>query len=179
MGKRVVLCAVIAFSLAQCFAQSSSDYTSSGSDSSKGGLIDMKRLSVHNSISYGMSSFGGGSPLQSQGLYTTMLTYRFSQPVTLNLNFGFPLMSTFSQAQNLNAENIQSLAYFKSMPINMALTWQPRPNLLFNLSIMRNCGYGYDNGYGYGYGMIRDPFMPIYFPETNRGVAASNGTTAK
>jgi hypothetical protein len=173
MNKKAVFFSAIIIFAVQCFAQSAADYSSSGSDSSKGGLIDLKRLTVHNSISYGMASFGNGSPLQSQGLYTTMMTYRFSQPVTLNLNFGFPLMSTFSQAQNLNAQNIQSLEYFKSMPIDMSLTWQPKPNLLFNLSIVRN------SGYGYGYGYTRDPFMPIYFPEMNRSADAATATTPK
>lgn len=162
---------IISFCMTQCFAQGAADFKSTGSDSTKGGLIDLKRLTVFNSISYGMASFGGGSPLQSQGLYTTMLSYRFSQPVTLNLNFGFPLMSTYSQAQNLNAQNIQSLAYFKSMPIDMSLSWQPKPNLFFNLSVMRNGGYGY--------GYARDPFMPIYFPEMNRSSDASSATTTK
>jgi hypothetical protein len=171
MVRRTVFFAAVALCVARCFAQSPADYRSAGSDSSKGGIIDLKKLTVNHSISYGMASFGGGSPLQSQGIYTTMLTYRFSQPVTRNLNFGFPLMSTCSQSQNLNAQNIQSLAYFKSMPLDMSLTWQPKPNLLFNLSIMRNGGYGY--------GYARDPFMPIYFPEMNRSADASSGTTAK
>jgi hypothetical protein len=122
-------------------------------------------LTVNHSISYGMSTFGGGSPLQSLGLYTTMMTYHFSQPVTLNLNFGFPFMSTYSPAQNLNAQNLQSLAYFKNMPIDMSLSWQPYPNMLFNLSIMRNGGYGY--------GYANDPFMPFYFPEMNRSAQAA------
>jgi hypothetical protein len=165
MIRRTILCAAISLCMSQCFAQSSADYKSTGSDSTKSGLIDLKRLTVNNSVSYGMSSFGGGSPLQSLGLYTTMLTYRFSQPVVLNLNFGFPFMSTYSPTQNLNAQNLQSMAYFKSMPIDMSLSWQPKPNLLFNLSIVHN------GGYGYGFG--NDPFMPYYFPEMNRSAQAA------
>ena len=171
MKRKVIVYGAIFLFVAQGFSQSSADFKSTSGDSSKGGLIDLKNLTVNHSISYGMSSFGGGSPLMSQGLYTTMLTYRFSQPVTLNLNFGFPLMSSFSQAQNLNAQNIQSLAYFKSMPIDMSLTWQPKPNLLFNLIVARNSGYGY--------GYARDPFMPIYFPEMNRSADATASTTSK
>jgi hypothetical protein len=173
MSKMTVFWAIITGIAISGYSQSASDYKSTGTDSSKGGIIDLKKLTVNHSVSYGMASFGGGSPLQSQGLYTTMLTYRFSQPVTLNLNFGFPLMSTYSSAQNLNAQNIQSLAYFKGMPIDMSLTWQPKPNLLFNLSVVRNTGYGY------GYGYARDPFMPIYFPEMNRSSDASSSTTPK
>jgi len=173
MKKRIIVLAFLLFFVTQCFPQSSADYKSTGSDSSKGGLIDLKKLTVNHSVSFGMATYGSGSPLMSQGLYTTMLTYRFSQPVTLNMNFGFPLMSTFSQAQNLNAQNIQSLEYFKNMPIDMSLTWQPKPNLFFNLSVVRNGG----NGYGYGY--TRDPFMPIYFPEMNRSADAANATTSK
>jgi hypothetical protein len=173
MKKIFVVCVALAFSATLGFPQSSADFQSTGSDSSKGGIIDLKKLKVNHSVSFGMASFGSGSPLMSQGLYTTMLSYRFSQPVTLNLNFGFPLMSTFSQAQNLNAQNIQSLEYFRNMPIDMSLTWQPKPNLFFNLSVVRN------GGYGYGYGYSRDPFMPIYFPEMNRSADAANAATPK
>jgi hypothetical protein len=171
MIKKMAFFAAVVLCVANSHGQSSADYKSTGSDSSKGGIIDLKKLTVNHSVSYGMASFGSNSPLMSQGLYTTMLTYRFSQPVTLNLNFGFPLMSTYSPAQNLNAGNIQSLAYFRSMPIDMSLTWQPKPNLLFNLNIMHNSGFGY--------GYSNDPFMPYYFPENNRSADPAAAVKAR
>ncbi len=152
---------VIASSVSLTVAQSVSDYSSKDS-SAKSGIFDSKNLSVHHSVSYGMASMSN-SPVQSQGLYSTLLTYKFSQPVTLNLNFGFPLMSTYSPAQNLNAQNIKSMDYFKSMPIDFSLSWQPRDNLFFNLSIMKNSGYGYGYPGSYGFFDRYDPFEP-YFP---------------
>jgi len=161
-------------------AQSAADYPSAPKDSTaKTGVFDSKNLTVHNSISYGMSSMSN-SPVQSQGLYSTMLTYNFSQPVTLNLNFGFPLMSTFSQAQNLNAQNIKSLDYFKSMPIDFSLSWQPRDNLFFNLSFVKNAGYGYGYPGSYGFFDRYDPFEPYSPRSLNKaGVAPEKDQGAK
>jgi hypothetical protein len=144
-------------------AQTADAYKVTADDQKSGGLLDPKKLTVNHSVSYGMSTVGN-SPIKSQGLYTTMLAYKFSQPVTLNLNFGFPLFSSYSSAQNLTSQNLQSFEYFKSMPMDMSLTWQPRENLLFNFSVVRNPGYGY--GYGYGY----DPFMSYFSPMYNRAI---------
>jgi hypothetical protein len=94
-----------------------------------------------------------GSPLQSQSVYNTMLTYQFSQPVTLNLNFGLPIYSTFSTAQNLTEKNITSLEYFKSMPIDVSLSWKPSNNLFFQINVVRNPQYDLFSG----------PYSPFYY----------------
>jgi hypothetical protein len=90
-----------------------------------------------------------GSSLQSQGLYATMLTYQFSRPLTLNLNFGFPLFSSFSPYQNLNQHNVASTEYFKNMPIDVSLSWKPTSNLFFQLNVVRNPQYDYFSGMSY------------------------------
>ena len=93
---------------------------------------------------------GFGSGLQSQSFYNTMMQYRFSAPVTLNLNFGLPIYSSFSPYQNPSAKNIQSLDYFKSMPFDIGLNWKPSENLNFNISIINRpySGYGSYGSYG-------------------------------
>lgn len=149
------------------FGQNADAYKASGSDSSGNGIIDLKKLSVNHCISFGAATGFGQGGVASQGLYSTMLTYRFSQPVTLNLNFGLPIMSSFNPAQNFNAKNIQSLEYFRNMPFNVSMAWQPRDNLLFQFSIVHAPGYG---AYGYD-----DPFSAMsLFPMQTIAPAASD-----
>jgi hypothetical protein len=108
------------------------------SDSSKSGIFDRSHFSMHNSVSFGMASFSGNkSNLQSQSLYSTSLQYQF-EPVTIRLNFGLPIHSTISSAQNLNRDNIESLEYFKNMPLSATLTWQPMENMFIHLNFERN-----------------------------------------
>ncbi len=76
--------------------------------------------------------------LQSQSLYSTMLQYRFNAPVTVSLNFGLPIHSTISSAQNLNSNNLQSMEYFKNMPLSASFTWQPTDKMIFQLNVERN-----------------------------------------
>jgi len=115
-------------------------------------------LTVQHSLSFGMGTGFGSSGLQSQSFYNTMMQYKFSAPVTLNLNFGLPLYSSFSPYQNPSAKNIQSLDYFKNMPFDIGLNWKPSDNMNFNISIINRpySGYGSYGGYGMnsGYGMF-------------------------
>jgi hypothetical protein len=132
------------------YAQDESAYQTSDEQKSTG-LLDPSRLTVQNSISFGaMSSGSASSGLQSQSLYTTMMRYQFTAPVTLNLNFSLPIHSSFSSAQNLSTNNLQSLDYFKSMPFQMSLDWQPTDNTMFRLSIMKAPAnnYFYNGAYG-------------------------------
>jgi hypothetical protein len=126
---------IISFYSIICFSQSIDSYKTSEEQKSIG-LSDNSKLSIHHSFSMGMSSFSGSS-IQSQGLYSTLITYKFSKPLTLNLNFGFPVFSTFSPLQNLNVQNIKSADYFKNMPIQASMSWQPRENMYFNVSIIK------------------------------------------
>jgi hypothetical protein len=154
---RGLVCVLCMTALA--LGQDAQSYKSTG-DSLKGGLLDPSRFSLHHSLSMGMAT-ATGSSLQSQGLYSTLLTYKFSQPLTLNLNFGFPLFSTFSPGQNLSAQNIKSADYFKNMPIEASLSWKPADNMLFQLSVIRAPGnYYYDNCYS-----------PFWYLPVNRGAA--------
>jgi hypothetical protein len=135
----------VLFALVCVFAQTKDAYNSTDSGGQKGGLIDLSRLSVHYSLNFGMGT-ASGSPLQSQSVYNTMLTYQFSQPVTLNLNFGLPIYSTFSPAQNLTMKNISSADYFKSMPLDVSLSWKPSNNLFFQINVVRNPQYDLFSG---------------------------------
>jgi hypothetical protein len=123
-------------------------------DAKKGGLFDPSRFTVHNSISFGAASNAGIKGMETQSLYTTMMQYQFVAPVTLNLNFGLPIHSTFSSSQNLSVNNLQSLDYFKNMPIEMALSWQPTKNTFFQLSFVKQ-SRNYLSNY---YGMYQQPW---------------------
>src|SRR5512141_950562 len=94
---------IIAALAVSLFSQTKDAYEQSGDKSNAGGLLDPQKLSIHHSLSFGMGT-SSMSSMQSQGLYSTMLTYQFSQPVTLHLNFGFPLFSSFSPYQNLTQQ---------------------------------------------------------------------------
>lgn len=144
-----------------CFAavagQTAGSYSPS-KDSAKGGLLDPSKFFINHGVSFGMSS-ASGSSMKSLGLYTTMLTYQFSQPVTLHMNFGFPLYSSFSPMANPSAQNIKSAEYFKNMPMDFSLAWQPSSNLLFQMSLIRS---------------PQDQFYsPFYFPGFNRSLGPS------
>jgi hypothetical protein len=153
--------AVIALCLVSlALGQDADSYKSTG-DSLKGGWLDPSRFSFHNSVSFGMAS-ASGSSLQSQGLYSTMLTYKFSQPITLNLNFGLPLFSTFAAGQNLSSQNLTSMEYFRNMPIDVSLAWKATDNMFFLLSFERAPA-----------GYYSDFNSPLYYLPVNRGAMLS------
>jgi len=150
-----MICLLIVISASILFAQTKDAYET-GDDGSEGkkGLLDPSRFSVQNSVSFGMASTGfSKNDLKSQSLYSTMFQYRFHAPVTVNLNFGIPIHSTVSSAHNLNLNNIESLDYFKSMPVSGSITWQPKRNVILQLNIERNTysGNSYYNGFFPGY----------------------------
>jgi hypothetical protein len=134
----------IVFSVSLISAQTKDAFSSGGSQSSDSakGLLDPSRLSVSHSMSFGAMSGGGYSSLQSQSFYSTMLQYKFTAPVTLNLNFSLPIYSTFSPYQNLTSQNMQSLNYFRSVPFDVSLSWRPTSNFQMNFSIVNYPTYG-------------------------------------
>jgi len=141
------LCSVLLIALvAGLCAQSKDAYDQT--DGKKGGLLDPAKFSIHHSLNFGMGA-GMGSSMQSQGLYATLLTYQFSQPLTLTMNFGFPLYSTFSPYQNLNQQNLTSTQYFKNMPLDVSLAWKPTENLFFQVNVARNQHYDFYSDMGY------------------------------
>lgn len=105
------------------------------------GLFDPSRLTVRHALSFGAFSSSNISGLKSQSLYTTMMTYQFSKPVTFNFNVGLPIHSTFSSEMNLNPDNIQSLDYFQNIPFDASLLWQPSENFAMQVRVIRNTGY--------------------------------------
>jgi hypothetical protein len=121
------------------------------------GLLDPSRLTISHAMSFGMASGGGSSNLQSQSFYSTMMQYKFTAPVTLNLNFAMPIHSSYSQYQNLNSQNLQSFDYFRNMPFDVSLSWKPSDRFQFNFSVVN---YPDTYGNGYGYGMYDYGFMP-------------------
>jgi spore coat protein U-like protein len=138
---------------ATAVAQTEQAYEQSEGEVSRS-ILDPSRFSISHSLSFGMSS-ASGSDLKSQSLYSTMIAYRFAKPVTLNLNFGLPIHSTYSSGRNLTMENIESLEYFKNMPFDVSMTWQPRDNMLLRLSVTRQSVEDY---YGYG-SYLHSPYL--------------------
>lgn len=151
----VVLCSMLLLS-GMSYAQTVEAYGEDEKDGKKGfSLLDPSRFSINHSVSFGMASSSQYSGLQSQSLYTTMMSYKFSNPVTLDLNFSLPIHSTLNSEHNINKENIESLDYFKNMPLDATLTWQPSEKFAMQLSVYRNTGV-YNNHYG------RSPFYSNY-----------------
>jgi hypothetical protein len=102
------------------------------------GLLDPSRFSIHHALSFGMASGSEDKSVKSQSVYTSMLQYKFAEPLTLNLNFSMPLYSSFNSAQNLTSENINSMAYFQNMPFDVSLTWKPTNKLMMHFSVIRD-----------------------------------------
>jgi hypothetical protein len=125
-------------------------------------FFDPSKLTINHAFSFGMSSSSAYSGLKHQSLYTTMMTYQFSNPVTLNLNFSLPIHSTYASEFNLNADNIQSLEYFKNIPFDAHLRWQPNEKFAVQLSVIRNTG-----AYPF-YSPFYSPFCsPFYSPSSS------------
>ena len=125
--------------------------------STKGGLLDPSKFSIRHAATFGMSSSSNTSGLQSQSLYMTMLQYQFSKPVTVNLNFGLPIHSTYNEANNLTQRNLESAEYFRNMPFNASITWQPTNNFLMRLTVARD---SYPTSYLMGQPMLyRQPSL--------------------
>lgn len=120
-------------------AQTVESYGDDKEESGKS-FLDPSKFNINHSVSFGMASSSQYSGLKSQSLYTTMMSYKFSKPVTLDLNFSLPIHSTFSSDFNLNKENVQSLEYFKNMPVDAHLTWRPNEKFAMQLSVIRNTG---------------------------------------
>jgi len=130
-------------------------------DSKSKGLLDPSRMSIHHSLGFGMAK-GGSSSLQSQSLYSTMIQYKISDPLTLNLNFSLPIHSTFSPSQNLSADNLKSADYFRSVPFDVALTWQPRENMFMRLRVVKRTSSDGTLGYHSRY-LFNDPLDMSHF----------------
>lgn len=139
-------------------------------------LFDKERLTVNHSLSFGMSSSPVTDGLMSQSLYTTMLKYQFSKPVTVKLNFGLPIHNTFDTQTSLNSDNIKSADYFRNIPFDASITWKPTERLMMHISVMRDPTTGpsmFRDGY-YHRSIFDDNFMRT-MPATN----SSDSTKSK
>ena len=105
------------------------------------GFLDPSRLTINHSVSFGMASGNQFSDLKSQSLYSTMMTYRFSNPITVSLNIGLPIYSNFNGNANLNQKNVASYDYFRTMPIDAAVQWKPSEHFSLHFNIVRNPSY--------------------------------------
>ena len=136
----------LALTLSSCaaLAQSQDAYENKGGDSTTGkGLYDPARFSISHSMNFGMTSNAAEGPgMQSSSFYSTGLQYKFVAPVTVNLDFALPIYSSFSKYQNFSTDNMQSLEYFKNMPFDMSLSWEPTKNMHFVFSVVKAPGDG-------------------------------------
>ena len=132
--KNILLLLIVVAIFAKADAQTAQAFEQENKKAT-GSLLDPSCLTVHHSISMGMST-SGGSDIKSQSLYSTMLQYQVSKPVTLQLNFGLPIYSSFSKFANFDKENLVTGNYLRSMPIEAAVIWQPQENMLFRFSVV-------------------------------------------
>jgi hypothetical protein len=135
----IIFCSAIALFSAMAISQTADAYADNQTTANAvKGLLDPSRFSIHHALSFGMASGSDDKSVKSQSVYTSMLQYKFAEPLTLNLNFSMPLYSSFNSAQNLTSENINSMAYFQNMPFDASLTWKPTNNLMMHFSVMRD-----------------------------------------
>jgi hypothetical protein len=140
----------------QAYAQNTRDHTtpSPHANATSGletgaPLLDPSRFSIDHAVSFSMSG-AQGRDVASQSVYSTMMEYRFSAPLTLNLNFDMPIHSSMSSAANLGAVEQSPSAYLSTVPFNVSLSWQPRENLFMRFSFSHGgLGYGDDTAYGF------------------------------
>lgn len=154
----VMITALTAIALAQ--SESSYEFGPAGNwgagDNDGGGanLVDPSRLKINHAMSF----YAGGtstSNVQSQSMYSTLIRYHFDAPVVLSLNFNMPIHSTFNQFGNFTEENLQSLDYFRNMPIDAAISWMPSDRFMLGLRVIKapegSPFYGYNPHFG-GFG---------------------------
>jgi hypothetical protein len=70
-----------------------------------------------------------------------------------------PIHSTFNSAMNLSEDNISSMDYFKNMPIDASLSWQPSQNVMFTVAVMKQ---PYSNSPYSFYRAGSNFFRPVY-----------------
>lgn len=97
------------------------------------GLIDPSKLTVNHAASFGFSGSGDQSIMQS--LYATRLTYKFSNPLTVNLILGVQNLK-FNNVPGINSENSLlggiSLDYRPTRKLHIRLEFQQSPLTTFS-----------------------------------------------
>ncbi|MCL2220291.1 MAG: hypothetical protein FWC23_09190 [Chitinispirillia bacterium] len=142
MIKRIAVALVLTAAVS-LFAQSEGAYDIGSSGSSPAGdgpaysgLLDPARFQVNHSMSF-MAGGTRVADVKSQSVYSTMMHYRFNAPVVLSLNFDMPIHSTFNRYGNFTSDNLQSLDYFRNMPIDASITWMPSDNFMLRVSVIK------------------------------------------
>ena len=128
---------ILLLAVTSCLAQmtgpnapafSDGTFPSLGRGSDQPVLTDPKRMQVRQSVTFSAAS-GGGSTY-SQGLYNNEITYRLSDPLTLQLNLG---VLTPLSASGAAAQNFQRGAYL--IP-DIGLEYRPSESVLFSVKYM-------------------------------------------
>ena len=153
--KRVIAAAILAAAISAA-AQSEGAYgagsgrvgPASGDTAKYAGLLDPSRVKVNHSMSF-MAGGSQMSNVKSQSVYSTMMQYQFNAPVVLSLNFDMPIHSTFNQYNNFSQDNLQSMDYFRNMPIDASISWFPTQNFMMRFSVIKmpESGYYYNSMY--------------------------------
>lgn len=101
--------------------------------------LDPSRLTMQHS--YQMSYMTAGGHGFSQGLYLNTVSYQFSLPITMSVQWGM--------AHQPFGSNLKNSALLKNGPFLSAATfrYQPKPNMLLQIDY-RHLPYSYDP-YGY------------------------------
>jgi len=105
-------------------------------------LIDMNRLEMHHSYSFGVSSFGGGQNL-TEGLYTNTILYHFQAPVIMRMDVGVA-HDPFG-TQTFGPQQKSAQVYLQ----NLMLQYRPADNMLFTFAFSQVPG---------GYSLFRNPY---------------------
>lgn len=102
---------------------------------SSGGLnlIDMNRLEMHHSYSFGVTSYGGGNNF-SEGLYTNTLIYSFQAPVVMRMDVGVA-HDPFG-TQTFGPQQKSAQVYLQ----NLSLQYRPAENMLFTFAFSQYPG---------------------------------------
>ncbi|MDG5817042.1 hypothetical protein QA601_18235 [Chitinispirillales bacterium ANBcel5] len=156
--KKALFALLICCMVVSVHAQSEQAYETESADLSSE-LLDPARFSINHSLSFGMG--GQVSDLKSQSLYSTMMRYEFDAPVTLRMNLGFPIHSTSSNSHNLNEENLQNMDYFREMPLDISVDWNPSRNFMMSFSFVRQ-PHAYNRQSGFY------PHSNLFFESYNR-----------
>lgn len=163
MNKHIIIVMMVAFLWTSGFSQTEEAYNTASTSEDEVKTLDLSRLKVNQSLSFGMASGSGESGLKSQSLYSTLLTYQFSKPLTMQVSFDLPIHSTFNSGHNLSAGNIKSKEYFQNIPFSAAIQWQPSKNFMMMLKVSRNTSVNDQSNNGF-WGNRYSMGSPFYNP---------------
>lgn len=96
-------------------------------------LLDMNRVQMHHSYSFGVSSFGGGNTF-SEGLYTNTLIYSFQAPVVMRMDVGVA-HDPFG-TQTFGPQQKSAQIYLQ----NLSLQYRPAENMLLTFAFSQYPG---------------------------------------